>query len=65
MKEVTTKILKEYIKTIDKEIPIKIYCSYNEYEVKRVILWDDRLVFEVGETENPIEDGVYEGPILA
>lgn len=61
----TTKTLKEYIKTIDKEIPIKIFCSYNEYEIKRVILWDDRLVFEVGEAENPENDSVYEGPITA
>lgn len=63
MKEITSKSLEKYIKSMDENVPIRIYCSYNFYDVKRIVFYDDKLVLEVGDSNNPSEED--DGPMLA
>lgn len=63
MSKFDVKQLREILEYASDNIPVKIYCSYNQYEVKRALLYQGNLIIEVGDTENPIDQ--HEGPITA
>lgn len=63
MSNVTTKELQNYLNTVKEDFPVKIFCSYNQYNIKRVALYDGTLILEVGDAENPMEDQT--NPMLA
>lgn len=56
MKEITSKTLLQYLQSLDEDVHVKIFCSYNHYDLKRVVLYDNNLILEVGDTNNIEED---------
>lgn len=63
MSSLTTKELENYLSAVKEDVPVKIFCSYNQYNIKRVALYDGELILEVGDAENPIEDQM--SPMIA
>jgi len=61
----TAKTLKKYLDELQDDTEVKIYCSYNQYDIKRIVLYEGRLILEVGDSDNPIESDDYDGPMLA
>ena len=39
----------------DGQLPVYITCSFNRFEVKRIIVLKDSILIDVGEANNPIE----------
>lgn len=47
---------KELIKILDKiddNVPVYIHLSYNTYNIRQIVDWDDFLVITTGEVVNP------------
>lgn len=63
MSNFTVKQLKEVLEYASDEIPVKVHCSFNQYQVKRIALYKGTLIVDVGDVENPLEE--YEGPSIA
>lgn len=59
------KDLEKYLKSVKEDIPVKVYCGFNQYHIKRVVQYDGNLVLEVGDIENPIEECFDEEPSVA
>ena len=51
-KIIDSNTLKELLQTLDEALEISVYCSYNNFELKRVTIHNKVLLFEVGETKN-------------
>jgi hypothetical protein len=44
------------LSTIDGNPDVRVYCSYNVYDVKNVIVSENLILISVGESNNPPED---------
>lgn len=44
------------LQSIPEDFPIFINCSFNSYEIKQIVILEDRIELDVGETNNPIDD---------
>nr|QMP83163.1 MAG: hypothetical protein [Caudoviricetes sp.] len=56
----TKKDLEKYLKSIKEDVPVKVHCGFNQYHIKRVVLYDGNIILEVGEVENLPEEYVDE-----
>lgn len=50
-----------------KDYPVFVYTSYNLFQVKKVLLSDDKIIIFTGEVDNPIDNPseIYTEPDLA
>jgi hypothetical protein len=66
MKNISVKQLKDYLSEIDDgNVPVKIFSSFNQFNIKRVALYNGTVILEVGEVENPLEEYVDDSPQIA
>lgn len=63
MSQISSKDLLKHLSSLKEDVPVKIYCSYNQYDLKRIVLYDNSLILEVGETNNFQED--FDSPQIA
>lgn len=60
---INVKHLKEVLEFAPDDALVKVYCSYNQYNVKRVSLYNGNIIIDLGDADNPIEE--YDNNIRA
>lgn len=63
MYTVTSKQLNDILTSTNFDLPVRVFCSFNQYEIKRASIHSGTIILEVGDANNPIDD--YNSPIIA
>lgn len=44
------------LNSIDDNLPIYINCAYNNYKIRRLIILENRILIDVGDVDNDVEE---------
>ena len=55
-RQISSKDLTKLLSSLKDDVPVKVFCSFNHYDLKNIVLHEGNLILEVGDTNNPDEE---------
>ena len=63
-RQISSKDLTRLLSSLKEDVPVKVFCSFNHYDIKNVVLFEGKVIIEVGDTNNRDEE-FFDGPMIA